>query len=213
MKKVLLGMLFLATMGMFAQETEFKSPIKKGRVNLAGSLSVIIDDSNFENNNSKYKNVVFSPNIGYVIQENLVLGTTLSVGYGENKNDYENNNSNIFNKNTRKKYRIGVFAKKYIPVIDKLFLNLAPGVYYERNIYLYSNNNNDDNYSNQYEVNVTPGISYFFNNNLALQMNLGSLSYNYIERRDKESDEISSKGNTVALNLTSNVSLGISYFF
>lgn len=42
MKKVLLSVLFLATMGMSAQQTEFESSVKKGRINLAGSLSMIV---------------------------------------------------------------------------------------------------------------------------------------------------------------------------
>ena len=213
MKKVLFSVLFLATLSMSAQETEFESSVKKGRINLAGSLSMVLDDYDSENNTSRYKNINLRPTIGYVIQENLILGAFFDFRHGQYENNYVNNNSDVTDRNTLKGYGLGIFVKKYISVVGRLFFDLGAGVSYSRNSYEYSNDSNVDNYSDQYGVNITPGITYFLNKNLALQMSFGNITYSHIKRKYENQETIANKNNLLSLNLTSNTSLGVSYFF
>ena len=187
MKKVLLGLLFLATMSMSAQETESESPIKKGKIALGINVSDLVSNSNL------------NPSIDYVIQDNLILGVGLGINSSKSKrNDYYD----IENKN----YRIGVYGTKYFKVKNMMFFSLKGYVSYTSNFSDNNTQNGVDISNDVFRISLSPGLSYFINNQWAVDVNMLGLSYGIYDSND-------SSVNSFGFNLNmSSLSLGIKYF-
>ena len=114
MKKIVLAssaLLFLSFIG--------NAQIKKGFKLLGGSFSFQTGESQYDNipnTNSKNMSVYLGPMFGIAIRENLVAGVRLT--YGQQTSKQAGGNA----KNVTNIYGGEVFARKYLPIANKIYL-------------------------------------------------------------------------------------------
>ncbi|MDO3694454.1 hypothetical protein QVZ41_06295 [Wenyingzhuangia sp. chi5] len=202
MKKVLLSVLFLATMGMFAQETEFESPYSKGNFTIGGSINTYDSDNETEDGDtSESKGYSINPTIGYFIKDNLLIG--INGRYIKVKNTRLSNQ--VESTNESDNYRVGVFAEKYYKIYKSFFLSLSSE-------FNYSNNDNEGVKSRNYNLSIAPNISCVINKHISIKVGFNNiLGYSY---RTYDTEFIS--GNSSALTTSlgdSDLSVGFRYFF
>ncbi len=79
MKKIILGLVVILTVGMATAQEKATYGFAKKDVFLGGSLSgySTSDDSN----NHKYSNLFFYPTIAYFIKDNFAIGMNFPLGY------------------------------------------------------------------------------------------------------------------------------------
>ncbi|WP_303318025.1 outer membrane beta-barrel protein [Flavivirga abyssicola] len=201
----------------FGQESSKKLVIEKGTFNIGGKASFSF--SNYENEDDipkdKYSEFGITPNFGYALKNNLIIGLGVGYSYGESEN-YRINNSIVHRYDaTFNRFSIFPYIKKYFPLGNKLTLFLQGEVNYSENKTKRSNseflNNNDDS-RNTFFAGFRPGITYFLSKKLALEANLGSLGYNKAKHNYGSNNSNKSESFNFNLN-SSNLQFGVSYFF
>ncbi|WP_010136286.1 hypothetical protein [Ochrovirga pacifica] len=205
MKKLLLSTLLLTSLIGFSQEKEFKSPIKKGVINLEGNLAFGKSNSSsvYTDLESKATNFRINPNVGFVVQDNFVVGVSLGYSYLKNTSDSSLSTSSL----KRHSYSGGLFATQFYDITEKFKFNLTGQAIYNRTTF----SSNRDQKGNGVNIGFSPGFTYFLGNQIALKFNYGSLSYNYFE--NIEQDRVVNKSHNIGLDLSSSqVTFGLSYF-
>jgi len=165
------------TIAQNANSESEKINITKGTWSFGGSASFGYADQEFENFGNTFESNFLSfsiiPEIGYAVEENLILG--LGLGYSYRRS--EDNDSNIdFSNDT---FIIAPFIKRFFPINDNLLFTLKGEFRYTKaNADNFSNGNNITTQgSNTYFVGIRPGISFFISEKVALEANFGSLGY------------------------------------
>ncbi len=203
----------------FGQELNEKFIIKKGTFNIGGKAFVNLENHENEENlpEDRYKQFGITPNFGYAIKNNLMIGLGVGYSYSENKNHRINNSIAQRYKNINNRYSMFSYIKKYIPLGNKLAIYLQGEINYSENKNKNSSNsaaslNFDRRFWSQFFVGVRPGISYFLNKNVAFEANLGALGYSRL--KSKYQDQRYYKSDAFNFNLdSSNLQFGVSYFF
>ncbi|MCF2876257.1 MULTISPECIES: outer membrane beta-barrel protein [unclassified Tenacibaculum] len=217
MKKLLLCTMLFALSFAYGQESDEKEKliIKKGTWYVNGGFSIYTNNStnDFSSNVNKSESLNFniSPKIGYSITNNLIIG--LGIGYGYNKHENNPASSNSIIKN--KSYSIFPYIKKYFSLGKKLAFSLHGEFRYTHSKYENhtSLNNVSFNKSNDYFVGIRPGVTYFLNNKIALEANIGALGYT----RTIHKSPLNTFTHTIDnfnFNLnSSNLNFGLSYYW
>ena len=215
MKKILLTISScILVAGVSNAQTE-KKIIQKGTKFLSGGITFNYSDNSesetfptfFGNdgNSNERKLTMFNiaPGFGYTITNNLVLGLGTSYTYRESKtNNNDSEMSSISNT-----YGIGIFARGYKGLTDKLLLFLNGNISYSNTHF-----NGSDFDSNSYSIIIRPGLAYFISQKLALETSVGQIGY--IKSTSEDSDFFVSETDQffATLNL-SNIQFGLSYYF
>lgn len=169
MKKVLLGLLVfqLVTYAANAQ-------IQKGSVLLGGKV-------NYSNENSEHSVQGFSqdiksngfsidPQIGIILENNWVIGSTLTIASSKSIINDETVTSTNFNSGTRttksNAFGVGLFARKYLPFGDKFsaFGELSSGALWNNSTTSYvtsSSTFDSESKYNSYQTSLSAGLAYF----------------------------------------------------
>ncbi|MGY5356034.1 hypothetical protein [Wenyingzhuangia sp. IMCC45467] len=217
MKKVLLSVLFLATMIMSAQETEFESPYSKGNFSIGGGFTISnSENTNVNGENLESENYSINPSVGFFIKDNLMIG--INTGYAKTKNVNEINGT--FSMETDS-YALGILAVKYYKVYQSFFLNFSGAIMYGTTNITKVNNTNTYNTDEEYfVVSVSPGLSCVLNKHISLNVGFNDLlSYRYSNNNnnnDSGGGEQSSSNLYTSLgssSLLSDLSVGFRYFF
>lgn len=204
MKKVLLSMLFLATMNMSAQDTEFESPYSKGSFTVGGGFSLSSSENNSVDGDSyESKGYSITPSVGYFIEDNLVIGVNGT--YNNLKTEEDENGVN----STRDyaNYSIGAYAEKYYNIYKRFFFNISGD-------FRYANNDDEENdlKNSFYIVGVSPGISCVINKHMSIKVGFENIiGYTY-RTYENTGGEGSSYGLKTNLG-DSDLSVGFRYFF
>ena len=180
--------------------------IKKGNLFIGGDVYLSISNAtniNANNENTHSSSFGFSPSIGWVTKDNLVVGATILTNF--TNNEYSPYGSN-------KSYRIGagIWMRKYLP-IGKSFYLFGNGMLAAQPVYSYNSNstqpgNKERGFS--INVNVVPGIAYQVNKGLFLEAalnNLFSLGYTKTNIEYQNANNINSKGVTNSFVLSSGI--------
>ncbi|MFL5745382.1 MAG: autotransporter domain-containing protein, partial [Niastella sp.] len=112
-----------------------RAQISKGAVWVGGSIGYNHQKFGTDTPYTKTNTFNFSPAVGLVIKDNLVVGISLTYGHGKTNN----NGSEIERKNNN--YGAGIFVRQYIPIVNRLYLFGEAGANYE-----YSKYNSTSNY-------------------------------------------------------------------
>lgn len=187
MKKILLPIFIFLSFSATSQV------IEKGKKILGGSVSLgfnfrLVDTASGITNASDGKNfgISLSPSIGKAIKNDLVLGYSITAGYG-----YAMSNSRAFKSMDKAKHiqgGVGIFLEKFIPLGKSFSLSAKTGAnvnYYNsrlrsfRNDLLVSNQK-----SNRYGINLylMPSLTYALNKRMLVQIFMDdfiSVFYNY----------------------------------
>lgn len=214
MKNIILFLTVLACTLSFSQQQKSSFLIKKKTTEITGDISLWNNNDESENEFGTYDSqsfhLSFSPNYGYAIKDNLVIGVGAgySHSFSKSKNyDDDSSERNYYNN----EYSVFPYVKKYFPIGKKVAFSLRGELRYSHNHYKheYSNSNllNDStNKSNEYFIGLRPGISLFVTKKILLKANLGSVGYSNIDGKnnigEEEESEYTSKRFNFSLNST-----------
>lgn len=213
MKKLLI-ITFLLTFGIIiGQEKEEKLIIQKGTWNFGGEFSIHfansenIQDAKIENDRINFG---FSPNFGYTLENNLLIGLGLGYSYLKDKNDY--NDSDRYDA-TSKTYSVFPYIKKIIPIGNKFAFFLQGEFRYSKykNDFVENTSLIQHRSGDTFFAGIRPGITYFLTKKIALEANIGSLGYSTSKYDDNYPEE--GKTNSFDFNLnSSNLNFGLSLY-
>lgn len=159
---IVLSFLFLNTMN--AQN----GGLKKGDTYASGLFGV----SHSKSGDEKATDILFSPSVGYMVNNNIALG--LSAGYGSSvsKLGSVKTSEDIITS-------AGVFVTYYFNPQSKFSMFGTAGVGY-----LLTNDKLTDEKFTGIDVGISPGVSYFVSNNLALQATIGRLGFSSLKSNE-----------------------------
>ena len=160
--------------------------ITKGNLFIGGDVYLAIFNTNNTNANgdiSKSSSVGFSPTIGWVTKDNLVVGASILTNFNSNSST----NSNNYNRSNR--IGAGVWMRKYLP-IGKSFYLFGNGMLSAQSLYNSNNIVPQPNFYEEkgYSINVilVPGIAYQVNKRLFLDAALNNLFSLGYERKNTD---------------------------
>lgn len=239
MKKTFFLLVVLAFNLGFSQDADKQvnkiNIIEKGTWSLIGSASFSFRDSERESINSRTSEsrlnfesdsevflINLSPQLGYAIHKNLVIG--LGIGYGYSKNEsnaVRDNGETSFSESNSESLDLFPFIRLYKPVGNIVFFFIQGEARYSKG-WSDSKTTNSEPFSgerNEFFIGVRPGFTIFLSKNFALETNIGTLGYtsgsnesdgsNIDLVREQDTD---SKVFDFSLN-SSNLRFGVSYYF
>ncbi len=212
MKKVILGLVVILTVGMATAQEQKTFGFAKNDILLEGSLNGYVANRNDKVYNS---GIYFYPSIAYFIKQNFAVGANLSVGYSksEAKNINENDRIKYMSEHISKTntYGADIFGRYYFLKLGKRFkiynqVNLG---YRKQTFKAESrqetvfkntkiNPRNSDlqerkRYEKIYDTSMGLGVNFFISQNFILTAYLGQLvGYTYTKYGN---DYIKSKHN------------------
>ncbi|XCF05377.1 outer membrane beta-barrel protein [Tamlana crocina] len=215
MKTNLIIALLLACSTVFAQNTDEKFKIPKNKWVLGGSLNFNYSDSEqkplrnqIADSEHKSTSLGINPDIGYSLNNNLVLGLKSGFSFG---NQESFNSLGDTHENNFEKLSVAPYIRQYIPLGSKLAFNLEGGASFTKRWEDSTNNSSNDiskGDSSSLFVGITPGFSFTLSEKVLLYSNLGSIGYNYSAR--ESSDVVKSESNLFSFNLfTTNLNFGV----
>ncbi|WP_405410928.1 outer membrane beta-barrel protein [Maribacter sp. Asnod1-A12] len=225
MKTILLITAICVTTFCAAQETEEKQIIEKGTWNITGKTSINFSNSTDysyptslffgDTRETSSSSILITPSFGYAFKDNISLGLGLQyrnyTSEGTISDDITSNSS----KSTQHGLGIAPYVRAYKGIGKQLSLYLQGEANYFKS--WNSNKLNNQNDQNDYNINtifigIRPGITYFLNKKLAMEVNYGSLGYSFSELKYDAGNY--SKNNNFNLNLnTSGLLFGVAYYF
>jgi opacity protein-like surface antigen len=165
----------LASVIICAVSFTTKAQIGKGSVWLGGAIGY---NSTKNNNNTSpdRKNQTFTatPGIGIAIKENTVAGVDLTFGHSKQEND---ESTGVPERKTNT-YGIGVFVRRYVPVISRLYIfgqGRAGYSFTKSTDIIGSGERKTESWSTGLTFN--PGVSFAVNNKIQLETGLNNLLY------------------------------------
>jgi hypothetical protein len=213
-QKFLLSALFVC---MFFVSTQ--AQIGKGSAWLGGNIGYSQSKSDYVNSPDQKTEVLqFSPSVGTAIKENLIAG--ISLGYTENTQKNTNPNGN-YAKTTSKYYGGGIFIRRYIPVVTRLYLIGEATAYYNSGkittTEVYSTvNSKVTTKSWNTSLSFTPGISYGLTKKVQLETGFNSLfavGYGKSKRNLTGSSKETSESFSAGINLENKSTFYIGFRF
>ncbi len=199
MKKIILGLVVILTVGMATAQEQKTYGFAKNDVVLGGSLR----GHRFNRNDKVYNfGIYFYPSIAYFIKDNFAVGTNLSMGYSksEAKNINENDNMKHLSEHISKTNTYGarIFGRYYFWELGKRFkvYNQLSLGYHKQTLKYESksetvfkntkiNPRNSDlqeqkRYEKIYDTSMGLGVNFFISQNFILTAYLGQLiGYSY----------------------------------
>ncbi|UZD21249.1 outer membrane beta-barrel protein [Algoriphagus halophytocola] len=229
MKKLLLGLLVFQLFNFSTNaQIEKGSIFVGGRVNYAhnnnDSESRIINPSVVTANNVQSNQFTFNPQLGYTLNNNLVIGTYLGINSYKATSDriqlsdgsttgfeYLNKNNSLI---------IGVFARKYIAFSESFSafaeINAGTGKINELQSSEDTNGTQEEieqNF-NKFESNFNIGLSFFPKKWMAIELSSNLLYFSH-QGENKETEnqksEVNANGFNIGLNASA-INVGVSFF-
>ena len=196
-----------------------------GQFSLGGNTNSGLDS--LTTNNTNVVTFSISPNFGYFIKDNLAIGAILNFGTSGETQNYQNSQNTPSYKTTYNynytSYGIGLFARQYYNITGnfRFYLNGGINYSYQTTKTTYTNPTyayyptSEENHSNNFSINITPGLAYFVTPKIAIQTTFGNLFYNYsISKIPNVSYDNHSYSGNYGLNLnSSSFALGLNYYF
>lgn len=210
------GLLCLFTFAcLLLTNTEVNGQIQKGFFQAGGSVSYFNNNqettsalSNPTTQTSENSNWGFVPNVGYFISDNFSLG--LQLGFSSHNvktNEIEGNGS---------AFQYGVYGRWYKPISDKFYffnalsLVLANGTSDALDV---SSGQETKMDMSSFSANVSPGLTYFMTDWLALDTSINLLSYTST-KSETENNNFSRKSDAFNFNLNlTSLNFGLMFYF
>jgi hypothetical protein len=152
-----------------------QAQVQKGDWLFGGSFGYGNSSNNNGSATTTGSNSNISPELGWGIGKNSVLGIRGSAGISASKDDGGN-------KLTYTSYMVGAFWRKFIPINETAgwFTDLSAGYSYSRNKYKYVvPTNSADSRNKGFSAAFSPGLYYMPSKKVQLTARAGGLTYNY----------------------------------
>jgi hypothetical protein len=178
--------------------------IKKGQVQLGGSLSFYTGSAKFGNYSNNSTNVTISPAFGMAVQDNLVLGISLLYGHNPMKYGDPQYESGF------DQYGGGIFVRRYKPIGKSFSVFMQWDLLGE---YDHTNTGYKDSvvYSNvkiyNFNTGLYPGIAYNISRRVQVETSLPYLIYVNYQRNKAEGENYN---NVLVKTNTLNIGCGLS---
>ncbi len=208
--KLIACMLFVSILS-YGQEEDNAFKIAKNTWTLGGlfNYNSNTDNEPFRNSEVKNKRFIISPNVGYAIRDNLVVGASIDYLYAKTERGFvpdfilPNNESNFIGFTT--------YITKYYNITKNLLFNLQGGLSYS--IGKTEGIESDFKFdSTLLRFSIVPEITYGINKKLAFKLNLGGLGYSKFKIDSNEGTQFDFKQEQESFNFnlqTSNLSIGV----
>jgi hypothetical protein len=190
-QKFLLSLLFVCSLVITTQ-----AQINKGATWLGGQVGYSqSSDKNGAVTNSKQTSFTISPAVGTAIKDNLIVGITANyLHYKSESYPGYKKKDNI--------YGGGVFIRKYIPVVNRLYIFGDARAYFNS---VKSEDNPGGNNTKTKGVDVglavTPGVSYAVTKSIQIETGLNSLFNTRYSTRKQKQGFTENKTNTFTTGL------------
>ncbi len=198
------------------------------QVYLGGSVSINNVNANRENdqnqnvNENKNFNFQVSPQLGFYLSENFVLGFGLT--YSSYNNSYKDEGENYLSNYERKgsTYQFMPFSQYYISISEKIkFINnfyVSAGFSNSERINRYSNSEDIDEISGfVIGAGYSPGFCFNLSEKLMLELFVGNINYYYdLENETDTSSELETEYTNTTSGFQFNynqIGLGLAYKF
>jgi opacity protein-like surface antigen len=206
MKRLFLFTALAFSTAVMAQDDDVDAAfISQGNFELTGSFFLNFDDS--ESNNSINRNsfsIGIIPQIGYAINDDLVLGLGTGFTYSEGESENESRTDEFEGYS----YTIAPYIKKYFSLTETFALDIQGELSYS-----YSEQEGLlDLSSDRFFIGLRPAVNYKINRNLALRAQIGSLGYSLLENKVRGQEIFSRNNFGLSLN-AEDVNFGLTYFF
>lgn len=230
MKKLILisGLLFLSF--QVYSQTEKGTTMIGTRFNIYQNKQE--SESFLSSTNYAYTNKGFNIGLngGYFIKNHLALGLFVSYAGQSTENIDKSSNGDAFkntNTNDSKVYSLGLYARAYKMMLDNkiAFFGQFNATYsFGKSNSLYTQMTNGTVQSEQktngdisgISFGISPGVSYFINQRIGLEISFGNLSYSTQTTKTSSSGTQQFKNKTSGFNLnftSSTLVLGINFYF
>jgi len=213
-RKLLLSLVLVCTFIASAN-----AQIGKGSAWLGGNIGYSQSKSdNVNSPDQKIQVLQINPSVGTAIKENLIAGISL----GCRENTQKNTNSNgSYTKNTTKYYGGGIFIRRYIPVVTRLYLIGEATAYYNSGKETSTEVNNTvrnkvTTKSWNTDLSFTPGISYGLTKKVQLETGFNSLfsaGYGKSKTNLPGSSKVTSESFSAGINLENKSTFYIGFRF
>ncbi|MFD0990843.1 outer membrane beta-barrel protein [Mariniflexile jejuense] len=211
MKTHLIIALVLVSTFTFAQNSEESFKISKNQWIVGGVVSFnsqqFEDDYELYSSNIKRNSFSIKPDLGYVINDNLIIG--VMPGF----NIYNSKTINPSNSNEFKSlgYSITPYVRKYVSIGKNFAFNLQGEVSYaflNEDQYADNSSNATKGSEKSFFIGLRPGLTYGLSQKVLINTNIGAIGYSHLKRDYEIGSD--SKGNTFNVGLgTSNLYFGV----
>ena len=185
--------------------------IQKGGLFIGGDVSLYSAKATSTNPNeyiAKNKGYEFSPSVGWVLKDNVLIGGNIRLSFSEN----EQQPSNTYSKGNR--IGGGIWMRKYLPIGKSFYLfgNAglnAQSIYYKYTFVQQPYYSKEKGYA--INASLTPGISYQVRKSLFLEAafnNLITLGYERRKSEQQTQNTIVYKGTSNSYSLSSSLGNG-----
>lgn len=212
MKYKIMACMILANALLYAQNQDNAFSIPKNTWVLEGQFSYSNETNKEIPDNSEFKATRFliAPSIGYAINNNVVIGSSIEYLYSYSERipvrqflDDSKRESSIFG--------LSPYITTYYNITNKLLLDLEGRIGYSVGK-LKMEDLNFTFKSSLFSISILPGITYGIHKKLALKLNLGVLSYSRFNFEPSGMPGFKSKDETFAFGFqTSNLRIGFIY--
>jgi outer membrane protein len=197
MKKVLLVFsLLVASLAVANAQTT------QGTISLGGSMGVTNTKDEDDGEDTRTSEFRFQPSAGYFVIDNLMVGLGLSVVTGKEDDGFGGDDK-------YSSFLVGPFARYYIFTSNEKFAFFGEvgtlfGSFKDKP------DGQDETKAGTFNLYVSPGFSYFFNEHWGLDLAFQGISFSSF---DPDKDEDDDKSTTFNFGVSSfNPSIGIRYY-
>jgi hypothetical protein len=212
------NLLFIAV--LMAYSTLIAQDIKKEKFNIAQNQWVLGGNFNFSHfgsddytssSESKGTSWHIAPNIGYTIQDNLLLGLSTSYSFG---NSNQITDSDIVYDRDFHALSIRPYVRKFMPLGKRLAFHVDGGISFskrwekdQRDDTLMLNSTESE--SSSFSIGLDAGLTYSLSKSVYFYTSIANLGY-YRNKREREDE--TSKSDLFSFNLfTKNLNFGVMF--
>lgn len=175
-QRFLLSLLFVCSLAVTTQ-----AQIRKGATWLGGQAgySHTSEEAGPSSSKNTQSNFSISPAVGKAVKDNLIVGISASYAHGKSKSG-----AAVMSKYNS--YGGGVFVRKYIPVIDRLYIYGDASAFFSTSRTNQEYSTTDRIKTLNVGIGITPGLSYAVTNNLQIETGVSSLFSTMYEKRTQK---------------------------
>ena len=190
---------------MVASALASRAQVEKNDWLLGGSFSFGTNNNTSQGSSNSSSNSNLSPELGFGVAKNSVIGFRGGFYTSTSKDDYSNKQSNT-------NYSVGLFWKKFFAINEKVgwYGDVSGGYSHAQNKYPITGGGTQKTTANGFYASISPGIYYKPSKKIFLNAGFGGLNYNYA-KSDTGSSLGGAKTNTFNLNLLTYFSFGVSF--
>lgn len=206
----LVFILSIIVFGASGQSSGIES-IPAGTRFIGGNVSLNASNTTNDNGNTtnEFKNTSISlgPSFGKYFKENLAWGSSLFYNYQQLRNSQQDSRTN------NNSMGISLFLTKDFKIVNNLFFELEPQLYFTFGKQTTTSPNNENTYNSfSTGFGLTPGLLFFLSEKFGLRASLGYVGYSYNQFKENDGEDKVTNDNFTLDGGFSNVSFSFRYY-